>query len=68
MTRPEHVTCVMKKSPLAWCGRHVANEFHFVDANHAALSQEMGNRLTVCAACAKQINYWLTHNAATEER
>jgi len=41
---------------LTWCGKELNTyEFHFIGANHAALSVRSGNRVLPCPECAQAI-------------
>lgn len=40
---------------LAWCGRDIRHEFHFVSVDHALYNTGNGGRLTTCPGCAKAV-------------
>lgn len=41
---------------LAWCGRDVRHEFHFVNVDHALYNTGTGGYLTACPECINAIN------------
>jgi hypothetical protein len=53
MPRPEWVSCVAKtrkdETGISWCGRDVANEWHFTGLDHLANSR--GDRIMACPNC-----------------
>lgn len=51
--RPEYVKCIARRKiaqSKSWCGRDIANEFHFQDVDHATENAFKG-RLVACEKC-----------------
>jgi len=40
----------------SYCGKHILNDWHFLEPTHAILNMQQGGRLLICKKCRKKIN------------
>ena len=67
MSRPDYIACVARThvdhKRESWCGRDVSQEWHFVDAAHAAESGLQGGRMVVCPECYEALTMALSNGS-----